>query len=88
MASDEAWDAAARTIATSFARFRANMKIASEGVATLSRTELQARTSFGRPSRDLMPTLRPESDATAQTCRTLAAELERLALLLEGSSPS
>jgi len=79
---------AAQSIAASFSRFRANLKLAGEGVAMLSQAEQQGRMRFGRPSRDVMPTIRGDFDATAATCRVLAAELERLAILLEGSSPS
>jgi len=86
--AEAAWAAVAPHISATFARVRESLKGAGQCVATLSRSELRARAAFGKPSRDLMPTLRPESDAMAQACRVLAAELERLAILLEGSSPS
>lgn len=83
-----AWAKVAPNVAATLARFRSTLAPAAQGVASLSQSEARARQQFGKASRDLMPQIRSESDATVTACRVFAAELERLALLLEGKELS
>jgi len=83
-----AWAKVAPNVAATLAWVRSTLERAGQGVASLSQFEAGTREQFGKASRDLMPHIRSESDATVTACRVLAAELERLALLLEGKQLS